>query len=265
MKRRKFSIISIIFALLALCEISNAHYSPELGNFLNRDPIEEQGGVNLYAFAERDPINKFDDLGLRPKLTAVESQPFEPGNCGAFSWKIRWSVDTPSSQMFGGQILQDIEVRTEIQNCDGSNKLGFPKVTKFSELWRVMPGTTDINSAAHLNLPRFSIDEDTFQGPDRGVCTEGKMTVVGFARYYSAQLTPDNWGTGNGIGTVTPPLAPNIPNGLPSGYAPSHRDNPNWSKGSASSKLVKHSIVVKWNCCPGPVAKATEKIYSTIE
>ena len=26
------------------------HYSPDLGRFLSRDPIEEQGGLNLYAF-----------------------------------------------------------------------------------------------------------------------------------------------------------------------------------------------------------------------
>lgn len=64
MKFRKFSIPSIILALLALCELSHAHYSPELGNFLSRDPIEEDGGMNLYAFAERDPVNKYDELGL---------------------------------------------------------------------------------------------------------------------------------------------------------------------------------------------------------
>lgn len=60
---RRLSINAIIFAILALCELSNAHYSPELGSFLSRDPIEEEGGVNLYAFAERDPIGKWDKLG----------------------------------------------------------------------------------------------------------------------------------------------------------------------------------------------------------
>ncbi len=39
------------------------HYSPALGRFLSRDPIEEQGGVNLYAFAKNNPCSRFDVLG----------------------------------------------------------------------------------------------------------------------------------------------------------------------------------------------------------
>ena len=34
------------------------------GIFLNRDPIEEQGGLNLYAFVGNDPVNQWDYLGL---------------------------------------------------------------------------------------------------------------------------------------------------------------------------------------------------------
>lgn len=39
-------------------------YDPELGRFINRDPIEESGGVNLYEYAGNDPINATDYLGL---------------------------------------------------------------------------------------------------------------------------------------------------------------------------------------------------------
>lgn len=63
MKPHKFSITSIILALLALCEISNAHYSPQLGRFLNRDPIEEVGGTNVHAYVRNDPVSKWDKLG----------------------------------------------------------------------------------------------------------------------------------------------------------------------------------------------------------
>lgn len=38
-------------------------YSPSLGRFINRDPIEESGGINLYAFCSNDAINRFDVLG----------------------------------------------------------------------------------------------------------------------------------------------------------------------------------------------------------
>ncbi|MCI0565142.1 MAG: RHS repeat-associated core domain-containing protein, partial [Nitrososphaera sp.] len=37
---------------------------PNLGRWLNRDPIEEAGGINLYGFVENDPINWIDPHGL---------------------------------------------------------------------------------------------------------------------------------------------------------------------------------------------------------
>ena len=42
------------------------HYSPSLGRFLSRDPIEEQGGLNLYLFCGND-VFSFDDLGMRKR------------------------------------------------------------------------------------------------------------------------------------------------------------------------------------------------------
>jgi RHS repeat-associated protein len=40
------------------------HYDPVTCRWQNRDPIEEQGGVNLYAFVNNNPVNKWDYLGL---------------------------------------------------------------------------------------------------------------------------------------------------------------------------------------------------------
>jgi len=39
------------------------YYSPALGRFINRDPIEEAGGVNLYGFCGNDPVGRFDPNG----------------------------------------------------------------------------------------------------------------------------------------------------------------------------------------------------------
>ena len=41
-------------------------YLPWLGRFGTNDPIEEQGGVNRYAFVVNNPVNFFDALGQRP-------------------------------------------------------------------------------------------------------------------------------------------------------------------------------------------------------
>ena len=40
------------------------YYSPTMGRWLSRDPIEEDGGVNLYGFVENDSINRIDPFGL---------------------------------------------------------------------------------------------------------------------------------------------------------------------------------------------------------
>ena len=39
-------------------------YSPQLGRWIGRDPIEEGGGANLYRFVGNIPINRIDFLGL---------------------------------------------------------------------------------------------------------------------------------------------------------------------------------------------------------
>ena len=40
------------------------HYLPSLGRWLNRDPLGEEGGFNLYGMVKNDPVNQVDALGL---------------------------------------------------------------------------------------------------------------------------------------------------------------------------------------------------------
>lgn len=42
------------------------YYNPNTGRWPSRDPIEEQGGVNLYGMIANDPVNRWDVLGLAP-------------------------------------------------------------------------------------------------------------------------------------------------------------------------------------------------------
>ena len=48
---------------LGLVYYNYRHYSPALGRFLSRDPIQEQGGLNLYVFCRNDSILIVDRLG----------------------------------------------------------------------------------------------------------------------------------------------------------------------------------------------------------
>ncbi len=44
-------------------------YNPTIGRWMTRDPIAEDGGVNLYEYCGNDPINKTDPSGLTPYTT----------------------------------------------------------------------------------------------------------------------------------------------------------------------------------------------------
>ncbi|MBU2795839.1 RHS repeat-associated core domain-containing protein [Acidithiobacillus sp. VAN18-2] len=44
-------------------------YDPSAGRWISRDPIGEDGGVNLYAYSKSVPINNNDSLGLSPNLS----------------------------------------------------------------------------------------------------------------------------------------------------------------------------------------------------
>jgi uncharacterized protein RhaS with RHS repeats len=46
-------------------------YAPRLGRWLSRDPAGEAGGLNLYAYASADPINRFDPDGYQTQAAGL--------------------------------------------------------------------------------------------------------------------------------------------------------------------------------------------------
>lgn len=57
-------------------------YSPELHRWVNRDPIEEEGGFNLYAFCGNDGVNAIDPRGLDPAFGVMAGVSFAPSTRG---------------------------------------------------------------------------------------------------------------------------------------------------------------------------------------
>jgi RHS repeat-associated protein len=44
------------------------YYHPQTGRWINRDPIGEEGGLNLYGFLGNDGVDSIDLLGLDPRV-----------------------------------------------------------------------------------------------------------------------------------------------------------------------------------------------------
>ncbi|MCL4181637.1 MAG: hypothetical protein KJ072_28355 [Verrucomicrobia bacterium] len=61
---RKTSTSVACLLLLLVGFEANAFYNPSTGRWLNRDPMSERGGPNLYTFAGNSPVTFHDLLGL---------------------------------------------------------------------------------------------------------------------------------------------------------------------------------------------------------
>ncbi|MFC7339560.1 RHS repeat-associated core domain-containing protein [Haloferula chungangensis] len=73
MKNLKFILLALVH-LVFFANSAQAHYDPNIGRWLSRDPIGEQGGINLYGFVENDGVNRWEFLGLRPYDTVGEAR-----------------------------------------------------------------------------------------------------------------------------------------------------------------------------------------------
>ena len=67
-----------------LYHYKNRAYNPELGRFMQTDPIGVSGGMNLYAYVGGDPVNLVDPLGLA--TCSTPQYPVGPNRYHFFFW-----------------------------------------------------------------------------------------------------------------------------------------------------------------------------------
>jgi RHS repeat-associated protein len=76
------------------------HYDPVTGRWPSRDPIEEEGGINLYGFVGNDGVNQLDILGLTERSDSGRLLDF---NADAPERKCFRPYIRFGSDLFGGQ------------------------------------------------------------------------------------------------------------------------------------------------------------------
>ncbi len=70
------------------------YYDPRQGRFINRDPIGEAGGINLYGFVGNSPVNRVDFLGLNwPDECDPDHDDYDDDACDLILQSILANVD----------------------------------------------------------------------------------------------------------------------------------------------------------------------------
>jgi hypothetical protein len=132
------------------------YYQPSAGRWVNRDPIEEQGGVNLYAQCRNDSIDNVDVDGGRPWSVNSESSRLgtfalpsgtkptppvpspttytiaykahpiakggQPWTCGEIRFDLSWTKVAPGGAANKGFIMQHMKVEWHIFKKDDKGK-----------------------------------------------------------------------------------------------------------------------------------------------
>jgi hypothetical protein len=93
-------------------------YDPNTGRWPSRDPIEEEGGINLYGFVGNDGVNELDIFGLAEN---------NKRNCNTFSVKVDFNLDSIPAMRAGpfvtfrvsAGIRGSLSVKVCDECCDG--------------------------------------------------------------------------------------------------------------------------------------------------
>lgn len=259
--------VAFLLIILVFVDTGHAFYNPSTGRWINRDPIEESGGDNVYSFVLNDSIGLLDGLGNEPidpspdptaskiQLSArLESDSW--GTCGKFSWPIKWELlRTGNTRVpLKGAVVQVITIDWNVRRWGERDKSGKRELERvpngelkslraqfvaingdattvtYTEAW---PADIKVSRGA-FSLPFGS--KDTFSWEDEGNSTVGEVKWNGVA-WYTTSKEPADWKANPGTMAGILPAVLGAAGGL-----------------SVDSNLFDHTLQINWNCCgaPGP-------------
>lgn len=99
-------------------------YAASLGRWMTRDPIGEEGGVNLYGFVRNNPVNNFDPFGLYINQYPPSPPCFDPATWKPGQWDNgKWNLTSPEGDIYTAHPEDDYHWRHwDRQGPDGKGK-----------------------------------------------------------------------------------------------------------------------------------------------
>jgi len=100
------------------------YYSPMLQRWINRDPIEESGGVNLYGYLHNNSINELDPFGLTNQPGDFGWNVYDPSFYNSkFNWRIAYLAEVfgvyREQYVNRAKEIQELELRGGITKAEG--------------------------------------------------------------------------------------------------------------------------------------------------
>jgi RHS repeat-associated protein len=206
------------------------YYDPQTGRWPSRDPIEEEGGFNLYGFVENDGNNLWDYLGLAASLNYSTLEK-KPGYNGSATWHIKWSVER--AEWTDGMIYQQVQSKGYVQPCgnDSGKRVSLDR-PDFTEYWTVKSQGDKGNGISTISDGAGDLFlHEGFEG-----CTKGEFTVTTVAKYVEG-VNPNPPARRNSIGQA---------GGL---WAEPGLVYPRNGKGYSNS--ISRTWKLKWDSCDG--------------
>lgn len=172
-------LILLTLAWLALAQSGLCFYNPQTGRWLSRDPIEEKGGRNLFAFCGNASPNTTDRLGKQTNIPGQGSSAACPPTCGPDVTAHVKDVLGSIKRIFGGWSKADQE-----RACNAITS-GAPDPNKpDAPIWLNAWDITELHNQAWINQPPISppcaMPQDTCGST---VAVDGKCYYGGSVNY----------------------------------------------------------------------------------
>jgi RHS repeat-associated protein len=184
------------------------YYDPSIGRFISRDPIGFEGGINLYAYVQNNPVNWIDPWGLYTEITFWQPVGHTSSSFGHISsnvngWNYSWGpngwdrtypnaadyIARQSGFRSGAGVILNLTPDQErrLQQCYNkprgdystlSNNCGDPHKDCLKEVlgFTITDSLLPVNIHWDLFLSPYAIGTTFYPGPKRGFWDDGFWT-----------------------------------------------------------------------------------------